>query len=95
MNKKKLSTELKEQAKRDRSYKAYKQALETQEYERILKTAFNPDEFEKIWAKCPPIAKLSFLKDSMKYVFEEKSKKQEKPQDNNDIVASIVEQLLK
>jgi hypothetical protein len=61
---------------------------EYQEYKKILETAMNPNEFEIIWSKVTPGAKLNFVMNSLKYVFKEKGKETE-------IEASAIDSTLK
>ena len=50
---------------------------EAQSVRKILAIAMNPDEFNKIWNKVSPAAKLNYIMNSQKYVLKEKGRETE------------------
>lgn len=67
----------KKHAVTERSYSQYMEAQKAEsDYNEILKVAFDPSQFKDIWQKCPPLAKLQFIQNSMRYVFSDKTPQQ-------------------
>lgn len=76
----------------DGNYTEFLRAKNAGKYYKLLEVAFEPEEFKKIWEKCPPLAKLSFIQQNMKYMFSEK--KAEKETSNEDVVNDIANKIL-
>lgn len=80
-----------EQAIKTKSFKKVMEAkFVEKDYRRILEVAFDPDQFQEIWQKCPPLAKLQFIQNNMKYVFEDKSPLDAGNSDKLDVIDKIL-----
>ena len=88
--KKNISKEVMLMAQETGNYPEYLAGKEASKYDKILKIAFEPDEFQKIWDACPAIAKLSFIRDTMKYVLPVKGSASDKSKDDDTGVIEVL-----